>query len=1382
MFSPSVSQTAATPSGSVRSSRRRQRPLSNEGSIIQPKAKRQRSALSEQTFVPPDGTPEMEEIKSHKIAKREVSREITGLRREITVRGRKPKSGDRGSKGDGTLTLTENDTYSVSKLPALPDRLRTDVTARQHGAVYSDTGYAITLTHSHAIVWPYAVTVPSPETFTFALPYPSKHVSDPLPLGSLVSASASSAEPGLVVVIPSTGKITYWESIASAATLDLIRQQRNGVELTIPGMYSGEIVVQILNAESAGFVLAFSTGRLAYMSVRDGQGRPGISVQYLRNIKPSSGGILGSLRNVLGSYGSQGDVVAVRAGRPEKVGERNVVVATGKGKIQSWNIHRGGHTSLQAEFDGRERMVEAIKEAQPGLQDLLLESFEILDFTFPPKSVADTQLSDGNEGVHLLVLASLTGRQMSHYSLIELFLAHEKFLVVSIRPIKSYTTPAARNAISNPRLYLPNPALVAYVVFDQAVVVISMAKQPDSPESQLRNESHLLPLTFEDVVDFHGDMNVEIVGSGMEEPHGPTHGIEDSKSHRYKAKHPALILLVRGGGVVRIAATNLGKLTSSTAQQVTVKSKLEQAVFFGTLERNPLNFAVRPELQFSPEEVGAAALELSLEILRSSAPKISSIASIEMNLRQRSASLQHLAEYLKNTGVLLDRATRWRLLWNAEKMEAAASIWSRYDASLKLKPEGQKRGLLTDIVESIHEDYKHNPVSEAGELDRVRTWFINDIWNLEIAVPWGYQAFKHIYQDGQNDHSALLQTISEANDVVIGALQSALHFRTSNLDLYGLQDEQLEHGILTTNYEGLPEFWTSTFFITTNVRKQTELAGHLVKEFWKKSAKAGGSINLNILEKTRLDNPSLVDLAIRSSTERIRWLSAQNSPEEQMDAEQLRMLLATSEDEHITLLATDLDLGDDAIDIAEKHQIMPTLAAVIMIEANKCASIMNRVGVDSEEFDYAATRENQLETRVSQYFDKFGANWATALYEYDIESGGLFNLLNTYQDRQDFLTAFLRSKPEYAKIAWIQEVTREQNFDRAAQTLLDLGLKREQDLWSKKTELSLGKLARMAGRNYSQANGFLIPDGGQTELMATGDQLRLIQIQDSIYNHVFPSIEAAIDDKAEVQLALESHGNKSLKNQKAFSAFLEENMGHLIRHESMDASSLIDLLTLMNGGDGGSQDPTDFRSQQFFLALQVSRYGISSKEERNLIQRVIWRRCMLKDNWAGVNDTDAKDDEEVNDRLRSTALYLTLRACLKNRVFDSDSSIKPISPQEVLGACIEELPDRFNGLDISVREGILKGMQTEDKALLRYVETSRLEKWFQSALDLAKEDFTEEVDEETDDGKKMRDAAQALERIEKQIMENERSSAQKALHRGKIDGTGKFRNSNPLRF
>src|SRR5271163_3075715 len=100
------------------------------------------------------------------------------------------------------------------------------------------------------------------------------------------------------------------------------------------------------------------------MSVRDGQGRPAISVQFLRGASgPASSGIFGSIRNVLSTSALRGDIAAVRAGRPDKVGERNVVVASAKGKLQSWNLHRGGHNSLQAEAEGREAIVMAIKQA-----------------------------------------------------------------------------------------------------------------------------------------------------------------------------------------------------------------------------------------------------------------------------------------------------------------------------------------------------------------------------------------------------------------------------------------------------------------------------------------------------------------------------------------------------------------------------------------------------------------------------------------------------------------------------------------------------------------------------------------------------------------------------------------------------------------------------------------------------------------------------------------------------------------------------------------------------------------------------------------------------------------------------------------------------------
>lgn len=105
MFSPLAN---AAPSTAVRT-RRRRRPLSSEGSISQPKAKRQRSVLSDQTFIAPDATSEAQHGTTEKATTGQTARAAskhTGLpTKDLAVREKKPKAGERGSKGDGSVTL-----------------------------------------------------------------------------------------------------------------------------------------------------------------------------------------------------------------------------------------------------------------------------------------------------------------------------------------------------------------------------------------------------------------------------------------------------------------------------------------------------------------------------------------------------------------------------------------------------------------------------------------------------------------------------------------------------------------------------------------------------------------------------------------------------------------------------------------------------------------------------------------------------------------------------------------------------------------------------------------------------------------------------------------------------------------------------------------------------------------------------------------------------------------------------------------------------------------------------------------------------------------------------------------------------------------------------
>jgi nuclear pore complex protein Nup133 len=127
--------------------------------------------------------------------------------------------------------------------------------------------------------------------------------------------------------------------------------------------------------------------------------------------------------------------------------------------------------------------------------------------------------------------------------------------------------------------------------------------------------------------------------------------------------------------------------------------------------------------------------------------------------------------------------------------------------------------------------------------------------------------------------------------------------------------------------------------------------------------------------------------------------------------------------------------------------------------------------------------------------------------------------------------------------------------------------------------------------------------------------------------------------------------------------------------------------------------------------------------------------------------------------------------------------VKPISPEDVLGAGTEGLDHRFTGLDVSIREKIMKDMQAEDDALTPFIESSRLGKWYQTALAQAKQDFAEEVNDENDNGRKMREAEETLDEVERGIKESERKKAESLLHskprqKSKTNGSlGSFRRS-----
>ncbi|ROT35658.1 hypothetical protein SODALDRAFT_329024 [Sodiomyces alkalinus F11] len=1354
MFSPSAQEGG--PATATRS-RRRQRPLSSDNMVQPPKAKRQRLPLTETTFVNPDVPPETYEVKADKGANLDLRQDGFGFesqpipKKELSVRAKRPKHVERTAKGDGSVVLTTNNAYTVSKLPALPDRIRADATGQQHAEICSN-GYALALTHTHAIVWPYTSPTQSPEAFTFTLPYPSKHATDPLPIGCLVSPSASSSEPGLVVVMPVSGKITYWESISSAATLDFMRQQRHGIEGSIPGLFSGEKVVQITNAESAGFILTFTSGRLAYMSVRDGHGRPLVSIQFLRtSISSNTGGIFGSIRHALAPSAGRGEIAAVRADRSHRIGERNIVAATLKGKLYAWRIHRGGHNDNIAEADVRQQITDAIREVDPKMStDSHPDAFEIVDFTYVPQGIeskyqelsrlSDAMASNDASLQHLLLLVSLSKKE-SHYSLVEVILSPSGPRIGMVRPVTSYRsrfTPASSDLSIRPRLHLPRPALVAFVVFDKAVVIASIACPPESPDAQLQEDSHIIPPTYEDVLSLSDNNVAGIVGSGFEEPYAAENNPEDARSIRHKTKNPSAVFLVRGTGILRLTTTDIDRFASDKPPKVDAKSKLEQAVFFGNKQDTPLSFANQRGIQFSNSEMAEAALQLSHEILSSSLLHISTVpASLEDNLRSRTAALERLMYHLRAMKVQLDRRTRWVLLSHAEKMAASTVLWKRHESFTHDRPANSKKDLMSEIVEFIHQSEKKVPNRNVGEVDRVRHWFIHDVANLHIFVAWAYEVIKYMYKDHILDDVHITRLIHEAVQVNLISLNAALEYRTDKLAFYGLQNEDLEFGILRSDYEDLPEFWTSSSFITNNLKRLLELC-HQWLDQYSPPKEGPKQPDPQLIEKIKTEVGPLTDCYLLALLEQSRWSSARQDEKSGQWAQECAKLYATDKYDKILSL---LRLGkwDESVAIAEKHRSWRALAVSLIEQVHGLRKEIELVASSSDIASLSA-KADLKESQIGKYFDKYGEPFAFPTYDILLENGSVRSVLDFPYDRHGYKTRFLRKRPELARISWINDILEEKDAGHAAETLLDLGLTREQQVWCKKIELSMAKLALLAEAEQPPKPSLFGPsrraDGSvrindeekkEEQLDKVDRELSIIKIQNDLFRHIYPTIRTAVDDTAALQLVMESHCLNIPRKQKTLTHIFENGLKRLIQHEALDPWTLIDLLTLIAIKPETAADTQD----PFYLALQVAKCGLNG-EDLKLADRLIWRRCFIRDDWLKLNDTQLKDDTQVEEMLGETTLFSALLSCYHGQTVEDP--FQPLRPSEALGVFVDSLDRRFNDMDKSFRDKLVEAMKWEDSVLLKYIEKARLEKWTREAAENAQAIVVDLVDEETKAG------------------------------------------------
>lgn len=1101
---------------------------------------------------------------------------------------------------------------------------------RWQGEIAAHAGYAVAMNHSQATVWRY-VQGPNPnessQPLAIKLQHSASDVRGPIPFGLIVPAVA---EPAFLVVTAAGGHITYWESLTSAASIDPSRQKQQGTQGVVGGMMSGEIITRVTEAEPHGFLLTFNTGRVAHMTVSDPQGKPSIKVQFLRSSAAYAGGLFGSLKNVFSSAGWRRDVAAIKAGSSWQRGQRYAVVATTRGAFQVWDLNWNGTHSLVYEIDAKEDLVRALEGEGNVLQGKDDHAFQVLDFTFLPGGATGKQLTKSIEkgDCKLLVLTAISVMDSSRYALVGLSLADGSLAVDVVHPISCYSSSLTAESNFRPQILVPEPAQTAFIVFETSVVLVSLVNVEDSPNSQLQMEAHTFPDPFQDAIDFRRNKCYRVISCAAEP-------LERGQVHS------SCVLMVFGFGIVRVTALPMNEGQSARDRAtVTARTKIEQAVFYGSLQQDLLDFSGRPEINFTNEEVKMAALKVSNSIMNSTSAYISAILpSMEQQLQRRSIALVDLIKHLNKHHEPLDRVTRWKLLWNAEKMAAASAVWRCYNAAVTAKRD-QDKNLIAELVDMLHENFKSENKPECYETDAVRHWFINDIGGLQYIIPWAQHAceqlFKESVEDGvEHDEFTKARLLCEANDLQLSALETAFRFREANAALYGLSNETMSNGVLQAGYEDFKdEIWTSSVAIVPTVKKLVDLS----REMAIVQAGSEDESMSKLIEKLEADNPRLVDMSCRTYIEKFRWLKSQ--ADEQLQAEGRALQLEHFKVRRVlfTKLA-DLGLAREGIMLADMYYDMDALVDLVDLGMEEEQQRLDQPGTPESDKEQAFQTIRHLQTQIRSYFVKFGARWANAYFAKHISDGKSMELFRDAASFKQHLTSFLRH-PAFAKLGWINEVHSEHNYAAAADSLR-VAQKQDTSLWGRKIELSMSKLATLA----AQSKGQVKDESADDAIQKIHRSIAILAVQEKLYDYIRPVLKGAIDVTAEIDLALEQCCRRYVKGKPTLRAALAGNISMLIYREALDPEDLIDTLTLIDA-DRQYPDEEGFAGNRFFSALKIvklSSFENGERARKNLHEMIIWRRCMIQDDWEAINRTELKDDTQVEVETGATALFKTLR-------------------------------------------------------------------------------------------------------------------------------------------
>lgn len=1216
---------------------------------------------------------------------------------EIPLRGKK-SSIKRPSRGDGATVLTQTERYSLKLLPSTPKELRKE--GLEYRGSLGAAHQALAVTRERAYIWDYTTHAPVTNPRSFDVPFPVK-ASDPVPFGALVPAG-NTMDVGLVMISATGGSVVFYDSIERAASLSLFQERRPGIEGSLGSLFSGEVVIDLVSAEHAGFIVTLNSGRLVHLALQDAQGKPRVQAQLLRATEQSSGGIFGSLKGILSSGSWKRDVAAVHTRSLGPRAPMQAVSITERAELQTWDLGWGGQSTFNGTVDFRDAVVEELKTLPSPELHGQAEEVTVLDFAILERPALGNELKTpgAEEPIDILVLVKSGTIHSYSYVLVELSITAQSATVSRVIELESYTPRSNRLVQRRPQLIVPKSQRAAFTVFEDAIS-ISELDEP-GPDAQL-HLSYAESNAFGDTVYLRQRAGLGILGAAAE-------NTSTSQSSN--------IAFVEGAGLARVTVTDgvhVQRLASTP-----IKTKIEEAVFRGALQdSNILDFARAADERYSPEEAEDAATRISDEILSSQSSFISTDpTSIESQLTYKAQALKALVAYVRQNYPTLPKSVMWKLLWDAEKVAAAQQTWESFQEHKAANSEKKQRRAATLIDEVCALAQQQVGIDLPSNEDVARNFFIHGVGHIDKLLIHANAVLKTLSDDVDSPPLRKVGIVYEADDLWTRALEAAFRFRLDNAAAYGILPEFLDDGVLTdlAEYAELPEFWTSTKTMLKTVVEMCNVSRHIASSEYEKNQDPEMG---QMAQEVSKINPRLIDLMCLIYQERIYWLSSRSDEKLQGLGRELQHTYDAARALQFRALAN-IAQTDAGMKLAEKHRDMHILTEMVGAEVQ--FSVEQLADEPSDQGAILA-RIDEMNAKVSKYFERFGDEWANAYFDQVLSGPNAGSMFRDAQDHwQEALTRYLRADPSRNKLCWINDIMADKNFAHATEALVQVAQEQESMVWAKKIELSMSTLALLATQEDAEAQGMSLPDC-EANLEVFQNELDLVGIQDELYQNLDPETRGCIDQQAALEVIMQRLG---LRNQDLHSLkqLLETGLDRILSAVALSAEELIDVLTLievvMIPGE------LDMEGQEFFLALKALNAAAPGMppERVEMLLQLIWKRCYVYDDWVEINSTLKQSSEDAVFKLRNTMPWRTIFYALDNNLFDDPRSyVRHLPPSDCLGAGCSPDDIAYRWSDADVLDAIVNDNRIQDEQLQGYVTDRRLDEWIEVCVQTAKTDI-----------------------------------------------------------